>query len=252
MNHNPYSLIYRIRRKLSRLIKPEAYFNTLLSKVGTYVAKEQIEGDYLEFGCSTGQSFAEAYHSISQAYRINLKPSIWNNEKDIITRKSNWEKMRFFAFDSFEGLPELKGIDSLSKVFVKGKYKNSENNFIEFIKSKGIGLNKVQVIPGWYKDTLNDNTKSKYNLRKAAIVFIDSDLYHSAKLVLNFISDLLVEGTIIVFDDWFSFKGNPKLGEQKAFKEWQEANPDWIVSEYQKDGIWRNSFILNKKDLSKL
>lgn len=73
-----------------------------------------------------------------------------------------------------------------------------------------------------------------------------SYLFESAKLVLNFIRPLLVDGTIIIFDDWYTFKGNPNLGEQHAFKEWLDNNPGWIATQYHKEGVWCNSFILNK------
>ena len=32
-----------------------------------------------------------------------------------------------------------------------------------------------------------------------------SDLYNSTKLVLEFITDLVQDGTILIFDDWFAY-----------------------------------------------
>lgn len=84
-------------------------------------------------------------------------------------------------------------------------------------------------------------------MTKAAIVNIDCDLYESARVVLRFIESLLTEGTVLIFDDWYTFRGNPNLGEQRAFREWTATLTDWIFTEYQKEGPWRNSFIANRR-----
>lgn len=76
-----------------------------------------------------------------------------------------------------------------------------------------------------------------------SIIHVDCDLYSSAKTVLEFVKPLLVDGTIIIFDDWYCFRGNPNLGEQRAFNEWRATMPDWSFTQYQKEGPWRNSFI---------
>ena len=78
---------------------------------------------------------------------------------------------------------------------------------------------------------------------------IDVDYYKSTVEVLSFIEPLLNDGTIIIFDDWFNYKGHPNRGEQKAFREWcqkPEVKQKWLISEYLKDNAWRNSFIINK------
>ncbi len=192
-------------------------------------------------------TFASAFHLIEMACNNSYSPSIWVTEQDCIDRRELWEKMRFIAFDSFQGLPKPAGIDSLSSDFVEGKFSNSEENFVKNITAMGVPLDRVEIVSGWFNETLNEDAIKKHNLKYAAIVHIDSDLYESAKLVLNFIKPLLVDGAIIIFDDWYNFKGNPNLGEQRAFKEWLEENPNWIATQYQKEGVWRNSFIMNKK-----
>jgi len=218
----------------------------LFYKAGKFVAGAKIEGDYMEFGVYSGSSFALAFHSIQRAFRHSYTLSIWNTEQDCIERRKLWEKLRFVAFDSFQGLPEPTGVDSLSRDFAEGKFANSKENFEKHITSKGVPLDRVRTVPGWFAETLNEETIKKYELKHVAIVHIDSDLYESAKLALGFITPLLVDGTVIIFDDWYHFKGNPNLGEQRALREWLSENPDWIATQYQKDGIWRNSFILNR------
>src|ERR1051325_10146445 len=57
-------------------------------KIFAHTAQNRIEGDYLEFGCYRGASLIMSY---------------------MLARKYRLSKMRFFAFDSFAGLPESEG-----------------------------------------------------------------------------------------------------------------------------------------------
>ncbi|MCG2718374.1 MAG: methyltransferase, partial [Nanoarchaeota archaeon] len=72
------------------------------------------------------------------------------------------------------------------------------------------------------------------------------DLYESTVLVLDFITEYIQDGTIIIFDDWFSFRGNPNRGEQKAFKEWLKKNPSIKTTEFYRFGWHGNSFITHR------
>ncbi|MDE3180562.1 MAG: hypothetical protein KGM47_12995 [Acidobacteriota bacterium] len=115
------------------------------------------------------------------------------------------------------------------------------------LSAGGVDCSKVVAVPGWFEETCVESTIKKYNMTAAAFVHVDCDLYESAKVVLKFIEPLLIDGTILIFDDWFCFRGNPGLGEQRAFNEWARALPDWRFTEYQKEGPWRMSFIANRR-----
>lgn len=141
--------------------------------------------------------------------------------------------MKFFAFDSFEGLPEIKGIDKESS-WKKGQYAYTKEEVLKRLKRVNIDLERVHLIKGWFKDTLNRRTKKELKCEKASIIFIDSDLYESAKPVMKFITSLIQEGTVIVLDDWSAFKLREDRGIQKAFYEWKERNNNLdIVPFYQ-------------------
>lgn len=197
-----------------------------LKKIMNFVHKCKIPGDYLEFGVFKGSTFAEAY-KIAKAKKLN--------------------DMRFFAFDSFEGLPESGGIDRDFGQFEKGEYNATLQQFTSHIKKQlGDQPKDLIVVPGWFEKTLTPEIKRKFEMKSAAIVWIDCDLYESTIPVLDFVTDLLVDGTIIVFDDWFFFKGNPNRGEQKAFREWLAKHPEIKASEYHKYFWHGNSFIVHK------
>lgn len=191
-----------------------------------YVAASKLEGDYLEFGVYEGDTFVAAFHF---AKNYNLK------------------SMHFYAFDSFKGLPEIKGDDRKGfRQFTKGQYFCDINKFKKIISRKGVNSNKVKIISGWYDDVLNEATKKKIPLRKASVIFIDCDLYQSAVSALNFITEYIQNGSIIIFDDWFCFRGDPNKGEQRAFREWLKKNPSIKTTQFYRFGWHGNSFIIHK------
>ncbi|MGH9328694.1 MAG: TylF/MycF/NovP-related O-methyltransferase [Terriglobia bacterium] len=222
--------------------------DTIIWKAAQISVAELIEGDYLEFGVFRGHSFIQAFSTIRTVHRDWSMERTHSPEHRARLQKV-WNKMRFFAFDSFQGLPEPDGLDRHTSDFAKGHYAYAMDNFLNDLERSKVDLEKVVAVPGWFEDTCTEETIKKYNMKAASIVHIDCDLYESAKTVLRFIEPLLVDGTVLIFDDWYCFRGNPELGEQRAFREWTQGKPDWLFTEYQKEGATRNSFIANRKIL---
>ena len=249
-----------VRRFLKRTVAPLSdlliaasalgFEQRLMYKAAKFIAADKIEGDYLEFGVFRGDSFILAYKTLEDVFDEEARSSHYRSQADSVDRWRIWQNMRFFAFDSFKGLPELRGIDRLTRDFVPGKFRSTYDVFQHRISRAGIPSSKVKTVQGWFEDTLNDETRSRLGLTRAAIVYIDSDLYEPARTVLDFITPLLQDGTVIIFDDWYSYRGNPQLGEQRACAEWLEAHPDWTLTQFQKEGPWRNSFIANIRTLA--
>jgi len=206
----PYGVLLNEKEKIIRNAMIFASFSSL-------------KGDYLEFGVWKGKSFISAYKF---AKLFNLK------------------NMNFYAFDSFKGLPVIYG--SEREKFKEGMFHCSVKTFKENLSRNNIDINKVKIIEGWYNDTLNKTTKKKLGIKEAAIIMIDCDLYASTVPVLDFITDYLVAGTIIIFDEWFAFKGDPNKGEQRAVNEWLKKNPNIKLIEYKKYGCAGISFIVTK------
>jgi len=121
----------------------------------------------------------------------------------------------------------------------------SQQEFEKVLYSSGIDLQDVHVIKGWYDQTLTSETKKAYNLTHASVVHIDCDYYESAIMALNFVTDLVCDGTVIIFDDYNYFRGSPELGERKAFAEWLSINPNVIATELARHGFARVAFFLN-------
>lgn len=242
-------ILYPIRKLAARFVNtPElSLANTIIYKAANIIASDKIEGDYLEFGVFTGRSFIQAYHVIKEVFKQNQIFDPGCTDKGAGEIRGIWDKMRFFAFDSFQGLPLPDGLDTESRDFVAGKFACTENNFRANLSKAGMPLSKVVMVAGWFENTCKEDTIRKYGMKKASIIHVDCDLYSSAKMVLEFVKPLLTDGTIIIFNDWYCFRGNPVLGEQRAFNEWKATMTDWMFTEYQKEGPWGNSFIANNK-----
>jgi len=197
----------------------------IINKAMAFITYSRIGGDYLEFGVYKGNSFAAAYH---------------------LAQKHGLREMKFYAFDSFQGLPEISGLDiHQSNVLEKSDCACSLKKFQKIIARKGVDPKKVTAVAGWYKDTLNEKTKKELPIKKAAVIYVDCDFYESTVAVLNFITDYLQDGTVLIFDDWFLFRGSPNYGEQKAFSQWLAAHPYLKTTEFQKSGWASNSFIIH-------
>lgn len=204
----------------------------------------------MEFGVFTGSSFIHSYHIIKDVFQQHQKLHAGSTEVDAAEIRRIWDNMRFFAFDSFQGLPEPDGFDKETSAFAKGEFTCTENTFRENLIKTDVSLGKVVTIAGWFEETCTEETIRKYVIKKASMINVDCDFYASTKTVLEFVRPLLTDGTIIVFDDWYCFRGSPNLGEQRAFNEWKPTMPDWIFTEYQKEGPWRNSYIASKRNVA--
>lgn len=183
-----------------------------IEQCADYLVGAQIEGDYLEFGVYRGDTFSHSYKWISTHY----------------------PEMKFHAFDSFQGLPKPKGIDEqngYTSNFHEKEFSCNEQEFLDSIERQGVDLKKVNTIKGWFNDSLNNEITKNINLNMIAIAWIDCDLYESTVPVLKFITPYLQVGSIIVFDDWRTFRNHPDYGEQRACKEWLEEHPEIKLSE---------------------
>jgi hypothetical protein len=159
-------------------------------------------------------------------------------------------KPRFFAFDSFEGLPEAVEADDhpyLPKHWKKGTLTTSIEDFKEILAKKGVNKDDIYTVKGWYHETLTEKTKKIYDLEKASMIHIDCDYYESAILALDFITDLIDDGSVIILDNYNFFRGHPQLGERRAFSEWLKKNAHVTATQLATNDFHSVAFFLNVK-----
>ena len=179
----------------------------------------ELNHTYFEFGCHSGRTFSAA---INHSNYLKLS------------------NMQFFAFDSFQGLPDTE--ISNDGIFKKGEYATSLSDFKNIIKSNtGFILADNNIIKGFYSDSLTYDLQNK--LPKIGVVHIDVDLYSSTIEVLQFIKPLIDIGTVILFDDWYCFTPGQNKGENKAFNEFLENNKNFQVEHWKNYSTFGKSFI---------
>ncbi|MBF0466756.1 MAG: hypothetical protein HQK88_16630 [Nitrospirae bacterium] len=184
-----------------------------------------MNGYYFEFGCHEAKTFRIAYDTFKYLF--------------------DWT---YVAFDSFEGLPEINEIDK-QEIWKKGKLKTTESEFIKKITANGLPQNKLITVKGFYDDSLTKELQQKLLPHKAAVIYIDCDLYTSTVPVLKFIKPFLQKGTVIVFDDWNSFWADPKKGERLAFAEFRQENPLLMFEEFVRTTM-SQSFIYTGEEIN--
>ena len=56
---------------------------------------------------------------------------------------------------------------------------------------------------------------------------------------------MLQTGTILYFDDWFSYRGSMGHGEARAAAEWLQRHPEIRLVDYRNVGVTGKMFIVN-------
>jgi O-methyltransferase len=198
---------------------------TAFLRAWRYLSNVGVAGDYLEFGVFEGMSFELALRTATRS----LSPEVL-------------QKTRFFAFDSFCGLPSPDPLHD-SPFFLEGGYSATMETFKKNIRH-GAKRCDVRIIPGTYEESLGDRILKEHDLVKAAFVNIDCDLYSSTLLALNFITPLLQTGTVLYFDDWYFCAGNSAMSEAGACAAWLSANPNIQLMDFGNIGSMAKYFLV--------
>ena len=168
----------------------------LFQHLVAYVAASGIEGDYVETGVHNGAS-AVAVGRAMQCLNLTRSSKLW-------------------LYDSWEGFPQTTESEDgrwATKTVAGGTAgtnwgapggANAAN--VDNVKN---GLRKVHVPDdacvfrkGWF-----DQTFAMEKPAKVAFLHVDSDLYKSVLDTLVAFYDLVVEGGVILFDDFGHFEG---------------------------------------------
>jgi len=188
-----------------------------------FLTDNRVHGDYYEFGCHRCRTFRMA---LTEA------------------RKHSLSEMKFWAFDSFQGLPDPT-TDTSVEIWKSGMLSTSVANFMGMVKEHGHYVENVKAVKGFYDISLTNELRKEFEDagRKAMLINIDCDLYESAVPVFKFIEPLIQEGTVIYIDDLFAgYKGSPHKGVAKAFLEFQKETT-WKFQRHLDVGWGGRSYI---------
>lgn len=171
-----------------------------LKKIHYLSTIEDVEGDYLEFGVFTGSSFCHSIRCCKKLAKLN--PKTLNT--------------KFYGFDSFSGFGNLND-DDKHPFYADENFATSlpvVNRRVQHVA----GSIQFKLVPGFFSDTLK-NGASQLGIEKSRIIFIDSDTYSSANEALTFCIPTIQEGTFIILDDYYSYRGSESRGVTRAFNE---------------------------------
>jgi len=163
---------------------------------------------YFEFGCHRARTLRAAWDAFHVLF--------------------DWT---YVAFDSFEGLPEAAGIDR-HPLWSAGSLRTAEEDLVRILTDHGMPPDQLITVKGFYDQSLTPELRDRLLPGKAAVIYLDCDLYASAVPVLEFVRPFLARGTVLVFDDWFCFHGDPERGERRAFREFRERHPDLVFQDF--------------------
>ncbi len=151
-------------------------------------------GTYLEFGVSRGTSMSCVYRVLSQ---------------------KGLGDTAIFGFDSFEGMP----VDSVGQGWKPGQYHSTIGATRRFLAGRGVPLERVTLVKGWYEDTLTPELARRIDAGSTGLVMYDCDTYTSTRRALEFSLPLLADRAVLIFDDWGSRSDKNEAGQREAFQE---------------------------------
>jgi hypothetical protein len=165
--------------------------NKLVVHYELYKKVYQLDGDILEFGVFKGTSLIQ-----------------WASFREILNRS---QKQKIIGFDTFDKFPETNFEEDrgLRKQFVNeaGLNSISKIDLEKIFKSKEI--KNFELIEGDILKTLPNYIKQNSDLR-VALLHIDVDIYEPTKVILDELYEKVIDGGIIILDDYKVFPGETK------------------------------------------
>lgn len=214
------SLIDFMRIKYRKLsIKKSMHRNDALGalhRAWGYIYANRIIGDYYEFGVYNGVTLYNSWLS----HRFFHDGMLVNNdlpyEKSEGIKSFLRERPIFYGFDTFEGMPENdEGEDTLKKQTFHG----NQDLVIRRCRNAGLSDPDLVLVKGLFAEN-----RHRVGSRPAAVVNIDCDLYASAVDALSLIEGRLVQGSVVLCDDFNLFCADPRKGERRAVREFEERS----------------------------
>lgn len=162
--------------------------------------------DYYEFGLFRGYTFLAAFETL---------------------KDRGADDARMYGFDSFEGLPPVEGVDEGDGQFFEGQFACSRAAVEATLAERGMDWSRADLIEGYYDASLTEELRSRHAFRSAGVVLFDCDLYASTRDALAWIEPYLVDGAVLLFDDWMSYGGSTESGQPKAWDEFCASHPQY-------------------------
>ena len=129
---------------------------------------------------------------------------------------------KIFGFDSFEGMPDIidKDISNYNKsdpkIWIGKSLCDGINSVYDTFTKLDLDMNNVTLVKGFFQDTLQIQENID-NICEIAVLRLDGDWYESTKICLEKLYNNVIEGGIIIIDDYGHF-----IGAKMATDEFRE------------------------------
>lgn len=191
-------------------------------------AHEITEFDYYEFGVLNGESITDAIRQLRGCLHS-------------VT-----------GFDTFSGIPALEDDDldseNVAPSFVQGNYAGMSQQEVlrAVLAATDFPSERLNLIAGDFRDTLDSYARKKLEI--FPLVFhLDCDLYSSSLSALNWCADMAGDGTWLLADDYWCYRGNSGRGQRRAVSEVFENHPRVELSPYSNYNGFGRAFIINHR-----
>jgi hypothetical protein len=177
----------RVPERLKSAFAQRAAFQDR-TEVQLAVAGHYSGGDYFEFGSAGFNSL----RSFLSAFDLN-------------GHSTGLPDVRFFAFDLFGELDSGSGVPP-DQAWYFEVYRGAKKFPDEELQRHGILLDRVEMIKGYFSDTLNADFKARLRRegRKIGYAFIDVNIAPSYATVFDFLPEFMQEGRCFVYmDEYF-------------------------------------------------
>jgi hypothetical protein len=192
----------------------------------SFIAKSlHATGDYLEFGVFDGRTMTLAWQTMKRL-----------------------EGMRFFGFDSFRGIQGAMAAET--SIFPDGSYYSNLETFEHNMKAAGVDAHRVRAVEGSFRDLFREPAalQATLGITRCLVAHIDCDVYEAAKASLNFLTGLVVQGSVLLFDEFHINGASNHLGERLALREWLAENSRISVEPWQDYASLARAFFVHVDD----
>lgn len=156
------------------------------------------------------------------------------------------------GFDTFSGIPALQddGLHSANFApgFVRGNYAGMSQQEVlkAVLAATDFPSERLNLIGGDFRDTLDGYPRKK--LAIFPLVFhVDCDLYSSSLSALNWCADMAGDGTWLLADDYWCYRGNLGRGQRRAFADVFTNHPRVEITPYCNYNGFGRAFIINNR-----
>lgn len=185
-------------------------------------------GYYAEFGVFNGDSMADAHSAL----------------RGVVDH--------YVGFDTFSGLPTLSSEDKASMALMPhwraGTVKGAtRDRVLAHLQARGLPPDRLMLCEGEFRDVLPAFDLELLRERgECHVCLVDCDLYSSSVEVFAFLEKIVVEGTWLLLDDFWCYRGSPRHGQRRAFEEWLGSSR-FGVSEWGGFRGWGKAFLVYRK-----